>query len=248
MNLKKKFFFITKKRFFKNIEVKANRKSGINFSGNKTTRSRGFINKKKKRIIDNFRGLWHIKAYVLNFEYDPNRKTLISLIVYLNGIFAYDISLEYFSIGMSFYNGNKFPLFYGCSTILKNIPKKIKLCNLEVNKLKGFKFLKASGSHGKIIFKNNRFCLVKLKSKKVKKIFVYCNAVVGSVLNFNFNLNKYKKASYSRYKGFRPKVRGVAMNPIDHPHGGGEGKKSKKSNPMSPWGKKLNFKKIEKKR
>ena len=248
MNLKKKFFFITKKTFFKKNKVKSNIKSGINFTGRKTVRSRAFIRKKKKRMIDYFSNFWNVKGYVFNFEYDPNRNVLISLILFLNGIVSYNLSLEKFSIGFSFINtNNKFLVSYGSTTYLKNIPKKIKICNIETIKFKGSKLSRSSGSFAKIIAKNKENCKISFKNKNKKIMSSNCVATVGSILNFNFFINKKKKAGTSRIKGFKSKVRGVAMNPVDHPHGGGEGKKSKKANPMSVWGR-PNVKKWAKKK
>jgi len=248
MNLKKKFFFITKKVFFKKSKVKSNIRSGINFTGRKTVRSRAFINKKKKRTIDYFSNFWNVKGFVFNFEYDPNRNSLISLVLYLNGIVSYSLSLEKFSIGYSIINtNNKSLIVYGSSTYLKNIPKKIKICNIETICFKGAKLSRSSGSYAKIIAKNKRKCKILFKNKNKKFINSVCTATIGSILNFDFFISKKKKAGTSRVKGFKPKVRGVAMNPVDHPHGGGEGKKSKKSNPMSIWGK-PNIRKWKKKK
>ena len=247
MNLKKKFLFISKKSFFKKNKVKSNIKSGINFTGKKTVRARAFIRKKKKRTIDYFSNFWNVKGVIFNFEYNPNKNTLISLVLYLNGIISYNISLEKFSIGFVLINtNNKFLVSYGSSTYLANIPKKIKICNIETVPLKGSRLLRSCGSYGKIISKNKLNCKVLFKNKNKKVINSKCTATVGSILSFNFFINKKKKAGTTRIKGFKSIVRGVAMNPIDHPHGGGEGKKSKKSSPMSIWGK-PNVKKWKKK-
>jgi len=242
LNIKKKFVLIKKNYNF--IFVKKgsiNRKSGVNYSGKKTCRNRGFINKKKLRNIDYFRAFWHVKWLVLCYEYDPNRKSLLSLIQYFNQGFSYILSIDGLKLNTKIINGNFIQLKIGASTLLKNIQKGIKISNLETFTKSGSKLIRSSSSWSKISNKGRLFSLVLLKSKKFKKLNNYNSCVIGSVFNFDFNLNKYKKASYYAYKGFRPKVRGVAMNPVDHPHGGGEGKKSKKKNPMSPWGKKLNF-------
>ena len=247
MSLKKKFFFVSKKSFFKKNRVKINIKSGINFTGRKTVRARACIIKKKKRTIDYFSNFWNIKGVVFNFEYDPNKNSLISLILYLNGIISYNLSLEKFSIGFTFMNtNNKFLINYGSNTYLLNIPKKVKICNLETIPLKGSKLVRSSASFAKIIAKNKKNCKILFKNKKKKIINSMCTATIGSILSFDFFVNKKKNAGTNRIKGFKPKVRGVAMNPIDHPHGGGEGKKSKKSSPMSIWGK-PNVKKWKKK-
>lgn len=242
MNLKKKFILIKKKNLFsflKNGSI--GRKSGVNFSGKKTCRNRGFINKKKLRNIDYFRAYWHIKYFVMFFEVDPNRKTLLSLVQYSNQAFSYIISIDGLKFNKILINGNFAPLKIGVNTILKNVRKGLKVSNIETFLCSGAKLLRSSSSKAKLLSKNKNYCSVLFKSKKSKKLSVFCTSVLGGVFNFDFNLKKYKKASYYRYKGFKSKVRGVAMNPVDHPHGGGEGKKSKKKNPTSPWGKKLNF-------
>ena len=249
MNLKKKFFFLSKIKSFKKIKVKSNRKSGINCLGRKTVRSRGFINIKKKRIIDYFSNFWNVRGFIFNFEYDPNRNTLISLTFYLNGIICYNLTLEKYSIGFSIFSTNiKSLLSYGSNTYLSNIPKKVKICCLETKILKGFKLLRASGSFGKIVAKSDKNAKIKFKNKNLKILSNRCTATIGSIMSFNYYINKRKNAGTSRLKGFRPKVRGVAMNPIDHPHGGGEGKKSKKSNPMSIWKKPVKILKKRKKK
>ena len=242
MNLKKKFVLVYKKSYFNFLKSgKVNRKSGVNFSGKKTCRNRGFINKKKIKNVDYFRAFWHVEHFIINFEYDSNRKTLLSLVQYNNQSFSYIISIEGLKIYSYLTNGNLTNFKIGCSTLIKNVNKIYKISNLESFSRSGSKLLRASSSFGKLKSKNKIYSFVILKSKKVTKISSYSSCVIGKVLNFNYSLNKYRKASYSRFKGFRPKVRGVAMNPVDHPHGGGEGKKSKKKSPMSPWGKKLNF-------
>lgn len=118
--------------------------------------------------------------------------------------------------------------------IMKNVQKYTKICCIENNMKSGFKIARSSGSFAKIVKKSNNYCFLKLNSKKIKKVNLFCMTTVGSILNFNFYLKRYKKAGFSRMKGFKPTVRGVAMNPVDHPHGGGEGKKSKLKNPKSP--------------
>jgi len=249
VNIKKKFLLIQKKAFIKKlISGKINRSSGTNFTGKKTVRSRGFINKKKYRSIDYFRAFWHVQYVVMSFNYDPNRKTLINCIQYCNQAFSFILSVSELKLNSILMDGNFITLKNGSSTIIKNIYKKFKICNLESNLFKGAKLVRSSSSYSKIINKKKNFCTVLLPSKKLKVLSIFCTATIGSIFNFDFNFGRYKKASYYRYKGFRPLVRGVAMNPIDHPHGGGEGKKSKKKDPVSIWGKKLNFKKNNVKR
>jgi len=243
MSLKKKFIFISKNNnYFNKLSIGySKRRSGCNFSGKKTVRFRGFINKKNKRVIDYFRSFWNFKAVILNFEYDPKRNTLINLVVYFNGLFSYILSVESSFVGMTIWSGfNILPIKGNC-IIIKNIPKYTKICCVENSIKSGFKIARSSGSFAKIVKKSNSYCFLKLNSKKIKKVSLYCATTLGSILNFNFYLKRYKKAGFSRIKGFKPSVRGVAMNPVDHPHGGGEGKKSKLKSPKSPWGLSLNF-------
>lgn len=249
MNIKEKFLLIQKKKLIKNIKgLKVVRRSGVNFSGKKTVRNRGFINKKKNRNVDYFRAFWHVFYTVMSFEYDSNRKSLINLIQYCNIGFSYILSISNLNLNDVLMDGNNIVLKTGANTLLKNVSKKLKICNLESNLFKGSKLVRSSSGFAKVIDKNKSFVVLMLSSKKLKKLNIFCSCTIGSIFNFNFNFGKYKKASYSRYNGFRPVVRGVAMNPVDHPHGGGEGKKSKKKDPMSLWGKKLSFKKINVKR
>jgi len=235
MNLKRKLVFIKKNSFMSKLKSGySKRKSGSNFSGKKTIRNRGFVNKKKIRYVDYFKAFWHCKFCVLSFEYDPNRRTLLNLILYFNGIFSYILAVEGVVLNSVLENGIRLNLNNGFTTIIKNIVKNTKICSLEIKLKKGSKLLRASSSYGKILKKSLSYNVIILKSKRLKKVNSYCVATLGSILNFNYHLNRYKKAAFSRYKGFRPKVRGVAMNPVDHPHGGGEGKKSKKKVSMSP--------------
>jgi large subunit ribosomal protein L2 len=184
--------------------------------------------------------------FLKKFEYDPNRNTLVSLFCYYNGLIAYMISVEGLVLGNIYMNGIFVKRKIGNSFPVKYINSGTKINNLEINLFGGSVFLRAGGSFGKILKKSNKFCLIRLKSGKVKRINYYCMATIGVTMNFNYYLNRYRNAGLNRLKGFRPHVRGVAMNPVDHPYGGGEGKKSKKSIAMSPWGKLMSGKKTRK--
>jgi len=180
------------------------------------------------------------------FEYDPNRNTLVALLCYYNGLISYMIAVEGLRVGDIYMNGIHIKRKPGNSIPIKYLNSGIKINNLEINIFNGSVFLRSGGSFGKILKKFNKFCLVKLKSGKIRKVNYFCMATIGVVMNFNYYLNRYKNAGLNRLKGFRPHVRGVAMNPVDHPYGGGEGKKSKKAINMSPWGKLMNGKKTRK--
>jgi large subunit ribosomal protein L2 len=170
----------------------------------------------------------------MKFEYDPNRNTLISFISYFCGVISYIISVEGMLIGDIILSGRKIFLRNADCSLLKFIPINTKINNIEYRKNCGSQLTRASGCFSKIVFKYYRFCIIKLVSGRLKRIDSNCIATLGIVFNFNFYLFRYKTAGLIRLKGFRPKVRGVAMNPVDHPYGGGEGKKSKKKICMSP--------------
>lgn len=208
-------------------------------------RHRGGGTKRRIRSIDFTRALWNIIGKVCRFEYDPNRNTLICLIAYSIGVLSYIIAVESLKIRSVIVNFSKKKKHrkVGCANFLKIFYKKQKLNNLELYKNTYSKFFRASGSFGLLLKKDTNFCWVKLKSGIVRKFSSHNLAVIGSILNFNYYLYRYKTAGLGRLRGNRPAVRGVAMNPIDHPHGGGEGKKSKKKVCMSPWGKLIKGKK-----
>ena len=238
MSLKKKFIFISKNFYFKKLKNgNLKRKAGVNFSGKKTVRGRGYIIKQKKRIIDHFKAFWHVKAFLLNFEYDPKKTTLINLLLFFNGVFTYSLAVEGVLLGSIIQNGFKIPLRKGNTTILNNLMKNTKICNVETKLFSGSKLSRSNASFSKLIKKSKKFCVVKLKSRKKKVINSFSTSTIGSIFNFNFYLKRYKNAGLLRIKGFRPIVRGVAQNPVDHPHGGGEGKKSKKKSPINIYGK-----------
>ena len=169
MNLKKKFIFISKNIFVKKLKNgNLKRKAGVNFSGKKTIRGRGYIIKQKKRQIDHFKAFWHVKACILNFEYDPKKTTLINLLLFFNGVFTYSLAIEGVLLGSIIQNGLKIPLKKGNTTLLYKIPKNIKICNVETRLFSGSKLSRSCYSFSKIIRKNKKFCTVKLSSKKKK--------------------------------------------------------------------------------
>jgi large subunit ribosomal protein L2 len=173
-------------------------------------------------------------AILKRFEYDPNRRTLLALMFYYNGVCSYIIAVEGLRIGTIYMSGSRIRHKVGNSLPLKNIRIGTKINNLEFRPSQGAIFLRSCGVFGKLVRRIKKNCLVKLRSGSLKKINYFCIATVGKIMNFNYYLNRHKNAGFTRLQGFRPSVRGVAMNPVDHPHGGGEGKKSKKAICMSP--------------
>lgn len=163
------------------------------------------------------------------------------LISFFIGVISYNISLKGISVGSLVFSSGltKNISAAGNSTLLKFITKKLQICLLESYPCSGFKFLRSSGSYGKIILKNRFYSVVKLKSGLSRKFNNLCCATFGKIFLLKYKLPTIKKAGFTRLMGVRPHVRGVAMNPVDHPYGGGKGKKSSKSKAMGPWGKVL---------
>jgi len=249
ISLKQKFNFILKniniKKLNTNYKIFA---FGRNVNGKITVRHRGKLLKKSYKTIDYYRSLLNIRCIICTFEYDSIRKTLLSLLSYSIGIFSYIISIEHTRIGMQIYTTFYEKIYIGCVTLLKNIKINAKINCIELRLFNGAQLSRASGTFSKIVKKTNFFTVIQLKSGKLQRINKWCLATIGIILNFNYYLFRYKKAGLLRLKGVRPHVRGVAMNPIDHPYGGGEGKKSKKTICMSPWGKLIKGKKTKKKK
>ena len=247
MNLKKKFILISKNILVQKLVYgKSKNCGGRSFTGKIVVRGRGYLKKFKRRIINNFNLFFGLNM-VLSYEYDPSRNTLVCLLISRLGCAFYSIAVENVTIGNIIYIGLKVPVAVGNVTIVKNLKKSSVVCNLQKNIKKKSIFLKSSGMYGKLLKKNKLFCTIKIKtSNRFLKISSYSWVTLGSIMKFNYYLHRHKTAGLFRLFGFRPKVRGVAMNPVDHPYGGGEGKKSKKSISMSPWGKLIKGKKTRK--
>lgn len=210
--------------------------SGRNNTGKITRYHRGGGCKKKQRIIDYKRYIWNIYGIVLRIEYDPNRTALLALVAYSNGILSYIIAPENINVGYKIFAKEDINFIEGNATFLKNIPVGIKIHNIELKFNKGAQLIRAAGSYATIISKLNDFVIIKLKSGEIRKIHGNCMATIGTVSNFTFGFRKFMKAGYYRLKGWKPVVRGVAMNPIDHPHGGGQGKTSGGRPSVTPKG------------
>ncbi|XAO72536.1 MAG: 50S ribosomal protein L2 [Candidatus Vidania fulgoroideorum] len=229
---------ILNKHIIKKLLKKIIFKSGRNNKGKITTRHKGKRVKRKYRIIDFKRKKKYIYSKITGINYDPNRNSYISTICYQDGEYNYIPYIKGNKIGDKIISGKNIEFKIGNSTNIKNIPIGIKISCIENTPNNGAVYCRSAGTYAKIISKSKKECIVKLQSGKLKKINNKCNAVIGQIGNYNFNLKKIGKAGTNRLKGIRPTVRGVAMNPIDHPHGGGEGKTSTKRNPTTPWGKK----------
>ena len=219
--------------------TKALRKSGgRNNSGKITSRRRGGGHKRRYRIIDFKRNKFDMKATILTIEYDPNRSSRIALVQYDDNEKRYILAPDGIKVGDKLISslGNDIPFETGNSTCLKNIPDGMLVHNIELKPRKGAQMARSAGAYARIMAKEDGLITLKLPSGEMRMIQENCLATIGVVGNKNHENIKIGKAGRSRWLGKRPKVRGVAMNPVDHPHGGGEGKTSGGRHPVSPWG------------
>lgn len=215
--------------------------AGRNNTGKITVRHKGSGVKKMYRKIDFDRNLINIPAFIHTVEYDPYRSSYISLVSYINGVFCYILATQFdlrkklfvynYNSRASYYNigDSNFLLFFSNGTLLHN---------LELIPGKGGTISRSAGTYSLLINGDSQFTKVKIPSSKILNLSSYCRATIGIVSNQWYRYVNLGKAGRSRWLGIRPSVRGVAMNPIDHPHGGGEGKKTGRASPFSVWGRK----------
>lgn len=213
-------------------------KSGRTRKGNICVRAKKRFFKKKYRFIDFKRNLWNIPSIVIRIEYDPFRSSFLALLAYSNFILSYIICPENLIPGMFVYSSNIVPIKNGNSTYLGNIPIDVKIHNIESLPNKGAKYIRSAGCFAKIVERYKNFCIVKFNSGELKQFSNFCLATIGSISNSKWKYLKLKSAGdKQKIKNKKSIVRGVAKNAVDHPHGGGKGKKSKKAGFYSPWGK-----------
>ena len=210
---------------------------GRNNQGRITTRFRGAGNKRRYRVIDFKRIKEGVPATVISIEYDPNRTANIALIQYEDGEKAYIIAPNGLKAGDKVMNGPKAELKPGNSMKIKDIPVGVDICCIELTPGRGAAIARSAGQVAILRGKEEDYAQIKLPSGEVRMIHVECRAMIGQVGNLDLMNVKLGKAGKKRYKGFRPHVRGVAQNPVDHPMGGGEGRESGGGHPVSPWGK-----------
>lgn len=208
---------------------------GRNNYGRITTRHIGGGHKKRYRIIDFKRNKDNISAIVKRIEYDPNRSANIALILYKDGEYRYILSPKGLQLGDIVTSGVDVPIKIGNSLPMSSIPIGSVVHNVEIKIGKGGQLARSAGSYIQIIAKDGKYMILRLKSSEIRKVHCICRATVGEVGNSEHMLRVLGKAGSNRWRGVRPTVRGTAMNPIDHPHGGGEGKNFGK-HPVSPWG------------
>lgn len=220
----------------KSLTVGLKSTGGRNHYGRITTRFRGGGNKRSYRLVDFKRGKDGIPATVKTIEYDPNRSAYIALICYADGEKAYIIQTAGMKVGDVVMNGAKAELKPGNSLKIKDIPVGVNLCCVELLPGCGAKLARSAGQTVVLRGKEEDYAQIKLPSGEVRMVSVNCRATIGQVGNSEYMNIKLGKAGKKRYLGFRPHNRGVAMNPVDHPMGGGEGRSSGGGHPVSPWG------------
>lgn len=213
-----------------------NKTGGRNNNGRITVRHIGGGSRTQYRIIDFKRLKDCIPGTVERIEYDPNRSALIALLVYKDGERRYIIAPSGLEKGSTVLSGEESPIATGNALPLKNIPLGTTIHCVELKPGKGAQMLRSAGCSGQVVAKEGAYATLKLRSGEMRKVLLACRAVIGEVSNSEHNLRELGKAGAKRWRGIRPTVRGVAMNPVDHPHGGGEGKTSAGRHPCSPWG------------
>ena len=215
---------------------KLNKTGGRNNQGRITVRHIGGGTRSQYRLIDFKRCKDGIEGRVERIEYDPNRSALIALLVYKDGERRYIIAPSALEKGQVVVSGDDSPISNGNCLPLKNIPVGTTIHCVELKPGKGAQMLRSAGCSGQIVAKEGAYATVKLRSGEMRKVLIACRAVIGEVSNSEHSLRVLGKAGAKRWRGIRPTVRGVAMNPVDHPHGGGEGRTSAGRHPVSPWG------------
>lgn len=214
------------------------KKSGRNSQGKITVRHHGGGNKRKYRIIDFKRNKDNIPAKVATIEYDPNRSAFIALLHYADGEKRYIIAPKGLKVGMTLESGDNVDIVVGNALPLNKIPVGRFVHNLEMKPGKGGQIARSAGAKAQIIGREERYVLVKLASGERRKLLGTCRATIGEVGNQDYELVNRGKAGKNRHRGIKPTVRGSVMNPIDHPHGGGEGRQPiGLKTPVTPWGK-----------
>ncbi|MDA0982163.1 MAG: 50S ribosomal protein L2 [Proteobacteria bacterium] len=212
------------------------RGSGRNNAGRITTRHKGGGHKHHYRIVDFRRDKDGIQATVEQLEYDPNRSAHLALLLYADGERRYIIAPKGLSAGAKLISGAEAPIKSGNTLPLRSIPVGTTIHCIEMLPGKGAQLARSAGSSAQLLAREGSYAQLRLRSGEIRKVPVECRATIGEVGNDEHNLENIGKAGRKRWRGIKPTVRGVAMNPIDHPHGGGEGRTASGQPPVSPWG------------
>ena len=227
---------ITKETPEKSLVEPRRKTGGRNNRGRVTSRFIGGGHKQNYRVIDFKRDKAGIPAKVASIEYDPNRSARIALLHYADGEKRYILAPEGLKVGATVSSGPDADILVGNALPLKNIPAGTVVHNIELRPGKGAQMARSAGSSAQLVAKEGDYALLKLPSGETRKVLVACMATVGQVGNTDHENVTVGKAGRNRWKGIRPTNRGVSMNPVDHPHGGGEGKTSGGRHPVTPWG------------
>ncbi len=210
---------------------------GRNTHGRITVRHRGGGAPRKYRIIDFQRSVRDIEGKIVSIEHDPNRNVRIGLVVYQNGAKKYVLMPEDLKVGSSIITSNRAEAKVGNSMPLKNVPVGFMIHNIEITPGSGGKLARSAGTSAQLMAKGDKHVTLKMPSGEIRMVVLDCWATIGKLGNADYKHISWGKAGRIRNKGIRPTVRGMAMNPVDHPHGGGEGRSKSGSHPRTPWGK-----------
>jgi large subunit ribosomal protein L2 len=220
----------------KGLTAPQSKTGGRNNAGRITTRHRGGGHKRHYRIIDFKRDKDGVPAIVERLEYDPNRSANIALLKYRDGERRYIVAPRGVKAGDELMSGTGAPIRAGNAMILRNVPVGSVIHCIELKPGKGGQLARSAGASAQLVAREGAYATLRLRSGEMRRVLADCRATLGEVGNSEHNLRSLGKAGASRWRGVRPTVRGVAMNPVDHPHGGGEGKSSGGRHPVSPWG------------
>lgn len=217
------------------VESKSSQ-AGRNNNGRITVRHQGGGHKQSYRVIDFKRTKDGVPAKVERLEYDPNRTANIALLCYADGERRYIIANKGMVVGQPIMSGSEAPIKSGNALPIRNIPVGTTICCVEMLPGKGAQLARSAGASVQLLAREGTYAQIRLRSGEVRRVHVECRATIGEVGNEEHSLRKIGKAGAQRWRGIRPTVRGVAMNPVDHPHGGGEGRTGEGRVPVNPWG------------
>ncbi|HTH95497.1 MAG TPA: 50S ribosomal protein L2 [Rhodocyclaceae bacterium] len=215
---------------------KKNSKAGRNNHGHITTRHQGGGHKQHYRVVDFKRNKDGIAAKVERLEYDPNRSANLALLLYADGERRYIIAPKGITVGAPIMSGSEAPIKSGNALPIRNIPVGTTIHCIEMIPGKGAQLARSAGTSVQLLAREGLYAQLRLRSGEIRRVHVDCRATIGEVGNEEHSLRSIGKAGAMRWRGVRPTVRGVVMNPVDHPHGGGEGKTGEGRVPVSPWG------------
>ena len=233
------FSEITKDKPEKSLVRPLKKSAGRNVYGRITVRHRGGGHKRQLRIVDFKRDLFEVPGKIIAVEYDPNRSSRIALVEYPNNVKRYILSPAGLNVGETIISSNQkdTEIKIGNCLLIRHIPQGTQIHNIELKKGQGGQIVRGAGTGAQIMAKEGEYAHIKLPSGEVRLLSLDCHATIGQVGNIEHEAIVVGKAGRTRWSGIRPTVRGLAMNPVDHPHGGGEGKSGQGNpHPVSPWG------------